>query len=354
MKEKGFAPIYLLIGLLIAVAIGGAYYFGKSQSQIINLPANPPTADDSKIFNFNTYTNNNLGFSFQYPKTYTLKKLGDNEIIFTKTPAEAEAIEECINNKKLPECNNYSLKISFKNLDNSQNKTLEEFIKTYDKSNNNLGYSVITLGGLSALEKQFEGIGLVKNIFVDRSQNILYIQANTITDTEENMLVFNQILPTFKFLDENNNEIKDWKTYTGKPILNFTVKYPSNWQVFEDYNDYYKNYQGVSIKEDDSNYFSIFAHENSDNETPEKFAEGMVGGCQKSSYKSSIIVDGIKSLMYLPDPNKLCNGSNLSIVNQKIDYYKIYIPKDKMIYGVVFSGKQADLLQQILSTFKFN
>lgn len=40
-KSKGFAPIYLLIGLVVLMLIGGAYYYGKSSSTILtkNIPS---------------------------------------------------------------------------------------------------------------------------------------------------------------------------------------------------------------------------------------------------------------------------------------------------------------------------
>lgn len=82
-KQKGFAPILILVGILIIAAVaGGAYFLGKqatpktSQSlQPITTSQPSPIPDeiassDPSVANWRTYTNIKYGFSFKYPDEY--------------------------------------------------------------------------------------------------------------------------------------------------------------------------------------------------------------------------------------------------------------------------------------------
>lgn len=110
MKQKGFAPIFILIGILIFVAVGGgAYFFGKSQT-IKPQPSAPVACTEEALVcpdgsavgrtgpncefapclttaqnqtetaDWKTYTDSNLNYSFQYPPTACelQRVLGDN------------------------------------------------------------------------------------------------------------------------------------------------------------------------------------------------------------------------------------------------------------------------------------
>ena len=88
--QKGVGVIYILVGVLILAAIGGAYYLGKSSTPKPSTPVvsqtpkptpsstldtNPaPTGAGETVYtesdrsaNWKTYTNTKYGFSFKYP-----------------------------------------------------------------------------------------------------------------------------------------------------------------------------------------------------------------------------------------------------------------------------------------------
>lgn len=92
MKQKGFAPIIILV--LIALAVVGYFgyknYWPKSQTPVITSPLPTVTADPT--VNWKAYTNNKYQFEFKYPSDWidlaskpedvTFFKSGDNQIHF--------------------------------------------------------------------------------------------------------------------------------------------------------------------------------------------------------------------------------------------------------------------------------
>lgn len=78
MKQKGFAGIYLLIGVLILVSLGGGYYFIKSK---IPQPQSQTSAvmKADETANWQTYTNPTYAYSVKYPPTWSLVKEGNKK-----------------------------------------------------------------------------------------------------------------------------------------------------------------------------------------------------------------------------------------------------------------------------------
>lgn len=71
--QKGFAPILILVGILVALALaGGVYFFGKSQVAKLQNPvvvsqtpqATPtPSSTSDETASWKTYTNTKYGYS---------------------------------------------------------------------------------------------------------------------------------------------------------------------------------------------------------------------------------------------------------------------------------------------------
>ena len=88
MKQKGLAPILLLIGILVLVGVaGGAYFLGMSRDSspvaqpvpqtVQNITPTPEPVEvaieePEEISNWKTYANKELGFSINYPNTWLL------------------------------------------------------------------------------------------------------------------------------------------------------------------------------------------------------------------------------------------------------------------------------------------
>lgn len=109
MSQRGFVPIYLLIGAVILVALSGALYFGKlplnpatSQPQVtvtptprpqISITPTPQQLRLDKSSGLVTYASSKNSFSVQFPKQWVVKKEKDR-IYFTSRERTSKEIEE--------------------------------------------------------------------------------------------------------------------------------------------------------------------------------------------------------------------------------------------------------------------
>lgn len=160
----------------------------------------------------------------------------------------------------------------------------------------------------------------------------------------------------------------NWKTYTGKSLLNFMLKYPPEWGIREDFNksdNYYQQVYFESIPLTKGNFdeifksnfpgdpnttrikgtsFSVAISEFDGNQTPEEYAENLIGGFRTNN-KSPKVVDGITGLMYSPDAKD----------SGKSKGYRIYVPKGKLMYIIMFDSADNldNIFSQIVSTLKF-
>lgn len=107
MKQKGIAPIYILIGVLIIAVIGRAYYLGvrkgsdsdfdkrlsqqnpildtlpgfKSSPQPVDKTAPDTLPADINTLNWITYTNEKYGYSVKYPEKLNTKSESEDFFI---------------------------------------------------------------------------------------------------------------------------------------------------------------------------------------------------------------------------------------------------------------------------------
>lgn len=99
MSQKGFAGIIIIIVVLILAGLGGAYYFGKASNKspqysfgvaepdaknlndqskkVIEEKAVSTATSDSSVANWKTYSNNELGFSVEYPSNWATEDIYD-------------------------------------------------------------------------------------------------------------------------------------------------------------------------------------------------------------------------------------------------------------------------------------
>lgn len=216
-NQKGFIHIILIL-VILAVAIGGAYYFGvykKNQNEVSGpigkyiITTNSPTLTTSQastieLTNWKTYTNMSHKYSFSYPDSYYLANDVDGFDGIVPPEAENISLGELINSKYIYE--NRLLSLSYLG-----------FLTDIAPVNQWQKTSVIIAGIKSS-----------KFTKIDKSVNFDYYHIPT-TGTEGIELMVNnkqqvkvdQILSTFKFLDS----VSDKPTIT-LPVYNSIVSSP--------------------------------------------------------------------------------------------------------------------------------
>ncbi len=125
--QKGFAPIFLLIGVFVVAAISGAYYLGtlKNKSQ----PTPPPNSITSsqtpqataspapdETANWKSYIDTDLGITFKYPTTWEVKTqviAGPNtKQVYLEAPQDKDGS---------------SYAVAFDYIDNPQNLSIKDY-----------------------------------------------------------------------------------------------------------------------------------------------------------------------------------------------------------------------------------
>lgn len=67
---RGFAPVIILIAIVVGLVVAGAYWFGTKKSSVV-LPGYSPTpTGNSEMSGWKTYTNTSLGYSIRLPSEW--------------------------------------------------------------------------------------------------------------------------------------------------------------------------------------------------------------------------------------------------------------------------------------------
>ena len=227
MKQKGFSAILILIVVTI-LALGGYMYYQKQNKVSIS-----PT---QQVTNYNTFTSKRVGFSFQYPLNWPLSVASDQDlknfnnqyteaILFDKSfywnasdiPIGYIFVEKAGSNESIQ---TYAQKVNNDyeqlpvNIKQKSTKPVVSFTKVAG-----IDTVIVTDGGSTA---SFNSPNTTYVLFNSGFKYTLALQHSF----EKNN--FNQILSTFKFLDQNQVDTSNWKTYTNSKY-GYLIKYPDNW-----------------------------------------------------------------------------------------------------------------------------
>ncbi len=97
MRQKGFAPVIILVGLLIIFAVaGGVYYLGRSSSSkpvtnsVVTYQVSPTlqatvSASPSETANWKIFTSENYGYSFKYPTNFWISSVTTGKKVTAET-----------------------------------------------------------------------------------------------------------------------------------------------------------------------------------------------------------------------------------------------------------------------------
>jgi len=213
------APSKIFITVLCAVLllmIGiGSYVLGirKSQTAIQNqqptIPQSSPTPISDDTANWKTYTNTDYGYELQYPPTWKIEIPSNTsgigkESVFVNLISDTRIVHEKIGNPP------YSVGISI--YDNSENKSITEIDK---QVNTNITYQEETINAMKAyriarLSQQFDDLKIYYQRVYLKTKDKNYVSMSfapfnpdkPLANQESQYKIFNQILSTFKFLDQ--------------------------------------------------------------------------------------------------------------------------------------------------------
>ena len=212
--QKGFAPILILIGILVIMAVaGGAYYFGKSQiskpqsqietSQTPKPAVVPQPTPSDETTDWKTFTK--LGYEIKYPPSSVITEFDlDSSMpdLLSSTSTEVK-----VEGRKAPVL---FLVYVWKNMgvdftDNSSSR--EEWCKRLEKEltgqlqcNYGESLNIVYVNGYGAYQAiQGRDSTLNKEIYIPHNNYVYELIIPIGDDAENKFPISDQILSTFKF-----------------------------------------------------------------------------------------------------------------------------------------------------------
>lgn len=201
-KNKGFIGLGLILAIVLGIVVvgGGAYYLGKSGSKeevkveennLLNQENKNITATNSIVVpsDWKTYSNNEYGFSFNYPSSW-------------KQPILSQQSTRNI----IDFSNGFSVVTGF-NYDQTKggNLTITEITNSYinDNTLQNVKTQNLKIDGHLATKISYYGIDTKKNyteLYIYQDQQIQEKYIELVCDDSINNKLFDQITSSFKFI----------------------------------------------------------------------------------------------------------------------------------------------------------
>ncbi|MBI2641479.1 hypothetical protein HYW87_02685 [Candidatus Roizmanbacteria bacterium] len=232
-SAKNLLPLALFSTILIVLASSVTYFVLQSkqtsplsvQPTVIptQLVASSPSPIPDETANWKTYTNNQLKFTLKYPPYFLITEK-PKSIYFSTSEAKKDNLEKCLN---FYECYDIPFGIDFSEETKPANQSLTDFIKS--KQADPTYYSSVSVDQKNALQNQSKSPafgGFLNSTYIDKQNSIFYLFSQF--KEEKNSGIYNQILSTFKFLDQyQTSDTSQWKTYSNEN-LGLTIKYPES------------------------------------------------------------------------------------------------------------------------------
>ncbi len=248
IKKPTKLPI-ILMTVIAVLSLAVSAYFGYQnyllKQQISQSPTASPSPTVDPTADWKTYTNTAYSYHLKYPNEWLAKSFGPGPGGFQLLNDSSRGVILSPNNQEqtIP---SPSLQIEADGPENLSRPIYSEFQKqaktgfseTYKLiSETTTSFSGVTATVLEGEHVYSETSTYVKQFVFASSESGVYFSITIASDTKKESLVFDQILSTFKFLDET----EDWETYTTPklPKIDFpsvTFNYPPDW-VVEDEND---------------------------------------------------------------------------------------------------------------------
>ncbi len=235
MTVKTLLAVIIFTGMG-TIVIGGAWLIGKQGE--ISKPAKPSQEQPAEIIkeeikdeitDWQTYRNGEYGFEFKYPEGWILVK---ND----RMPFNMTIRREDISNKNLTKDDiqmvvgiyNFSSRGTIEDNLNYLRENLEtDFFNSLEKISVNGGKGFYWIDESPA--------GPTLNVYLIGDNQVFLMGYNIYEDSSKNIslqtkLLFNQILSTFKFINQANTP--DWQTYRNEEF-GFEFKYSEDCFLYE-------------------------------------------------------------------------------------------------------------------------
>lgn len=234
--QKGFALPLVLIGILLASFVGaGGYYLYQTKTkdaQIITAPQPSPESQvKDETANWKTYINKKYKFTIKYPESWYVSEYMPGSpliLLFDRNPVPKDTIlTHPWQEFTITVDNLYPSKI-FTEIGTIKGEVVDKV--EYGRTN----ITKTDFKGLSAIKSYLETptfSGLEgspsTSIYFNYSSNGWVIRYPNINYNGEHDSLYDQILSTFKFLDD---ETANWKSYKNEEF-GFVIKYPNNYAL---------------------------------------------------------------------------------------------------------------------------
>lgn len=229
MKQKGFAPIIILV--LIALAVVGYFGYKNYWPKLQTLVVSPtPTATDDPTANWKTYTNTAYGFSFKYPSDLKVEQMGTSPyeqyklVYMGKKQGDSGRTQTSL-------FDGYVFYVSSRGTDSVDKVAQDTFNGSKENCYEQTKWSNITTSTLGGRASKTYS---VTNCLGDYTENFVSNGKNTFEITQiyiggspeysQYKSITNQILSTFKFTDSKISDIP-------QPISSFFAEINKNFNL---------------------------------------------------------------------------------------------------------------------------
>lgn len=412
--QKGLIPIFILIGILAVSLVGaGAYYYFYSHKQVappagcyyrevqcIQAPCNPilvcpqpsPSPTQDETANWQTYTNNQYGFSLKYPADWHVKEINDHPGALLDLAFYANSdtgIRGGLFIGTHIEIYTYTKGLTLADyIDQQIVKPYIAYSRSFDPAytGSDIKISKLAIDGLPAV--MISGIrggtgmngGLKEIMAPGESGSYIFVLKNgqlLVLHWEGNpnfpdtnlFSIDEQILPTFKFTGQSGSgtDVSQVPDPVSSTPLTIQYKPQPGWNTYTDtvakFSVQYGPRDKISSSEQGKEVFSLSCFD--DPTRGELCMQGFNisvnsdynGGSRREwllnripdlktydlSYEE-VVVSGVRSLIVFADDS----GSTSNTY--------VLMPKNNKMYRLHYPGgsQSKDAVKEILSTFKFN
>jgi hypothetical protein len=350
--------IILLVVLCVTVSSLASYLFVKSQISFKKLTISPAPLVQPKpgtIANWKTYKNTEFSFSLEYPPGLNISaNMTTNglEVSFDpKNPDYPKNIFVSVSEAS----NNLSAKVA-----TVKTQIVGHVTSKIDRQTD------IFVGSKSAIRVDYS---IVANNL--QRSNVFLINGKYLYALSADHNLMDRILSTFKFLDQTQTDMANWKKYIWK---NITFSYPNDWQAVEspthiapasvsDIGFKYKkepspfsihigsNLVGAESVDDYIKYMSKWDDGIKSTDFQSVNVDGQIAKKASMAGEVSIMLPYRYVILMTPDKKYVFEiYYTPSLYRPDVDYPKIPSLSDPKTWA---NPQKDSILDQILSTFKF-